>query len=232
MIGQDFPKIEWHFAGLDLLEPNAMIGDFILFCTALFLAEKIKTNFPEHPFYINWRSYYIVFAITFLLGGLGHLFYNYSGIWGKYPAWLLGMVATYFITKGMLSLWPHQQQKKRYESAALVVLLLGLLMEMGVFVWVDMSMDQSKGLFIPTLISGIGFIFSLVYIGISYQTKIHQDFKILWMAALILLPNTFIQSQKINLHQWFDRNDLSHVLLLISLILYYTVLRKTREAIN
>ena len=27
MIGQDFPKIEWHFLGLDLLEPNAIIGD-------------------------------------------------------------------------------------------------------------------------------------------------------------------------------------------------------------
>lgn len=66
MIGQDYPKIEWQFAGLDLLEPNAMIGDLILFSTALFLAAKIKTNYPQNDFYSNWRRYYLVFGWSFL----------------------------------------------------------------------------------------------------------------------------------------------------------------------
>jgi hypothetical protein len=52
----------------------------------------------------------------------------------------------------------------------------------------------------------------------------------LWLAALTLLPNAFIQSQKINLNQWFDRNDFSHVLLLISLLLYYHTIRTTQNA--
>lgn len=230
MIGQDYPKIEWQFAGLDLLEPNAMIGDLILFSTALVLAANIKTNYPQNDFYTNWRRFYRVFGWSFLFGGLGHLFYNYLGLWGKYPSWLLGMVATYFLTKGMLSLWPNVQQKAIFKKMALVLLGIGLLSELLVFICVDMTIDQSKGLFIPTLISGIGLIFSLVYVGIHYQHQIHSGYRFLWIAALLLLPSAVIQSKKINLHQWFDRNDFSHVLLLLSLILYFVALQKTKEA--
>ena len=78
MIGRDYPKIEWQFAGLDLLEPNAMIGDLILFSTALVLAAKIKTNYPQNDFYTNWIRFYLVFGWSFLFGGFGHLFYNFT----------------------------------------------------------------------------------------------------------------------------------------------------------
>ena len=230
MIGQDFPKIEWQFAGLDLLEPNAMIGDLILFSTALVLAGKIKTNYPKGDFYKNWRRFYLVFGWSFLFGGFGHLFYNYFGLWGKYPSWLLGMVSTYFLTKGMLSLWPNVQQKAIFKKMALVLLVIGLLSELLVFIWVDMTIDQSKGLIIPSVISGIGLIFSLVFVGIRYQRLYHSGYQYLWMAAALLFPSSIILSQKINLHQWFDRNDFSHVLLLLSLFLYFVALQKTKEA--
>lgn len=230
MIGQDYPKIEWQFAGLDLLEPNAMIGDLILFSTALVLAAKIKINYPQNDFYTNWIRFYRVFGWSFLFGGFGHLFYNYLGLWGKYPSWLLGMVATYFLTKGMLSLWPNIQQKAIFKKMALVLLGIGLLSELLVFIWVDMTIDQSKGLIIPSVISGIGLIFSLVFVGIRYQRLYHSGYQYLWMAAALLFPSSIILSQKINLHQWFDRNDFSHVLLLLSLILYFVALQKTKEA--
>lgn len=230
MIGQDYPKIEWQFAGLDLLEPNAMIGDLILFSTALVLAAKIKTNYPQNDFYTNWIRFYRVFGWSFLFGGFGHLFYNYLGLWGKYPSWLLGMVATYFLTKGMLSLWPNIQQKAIFKKMALVLLGIGLLSELLVFIWVDMTIDQSKGLIIPSVISGIGLIFSLVFVGIRYQRLYHSGYQYLWMAAALLFPSSIILSQKINLHQWFDRNDFSHVLLLLSLILYFVALQKTKDA--
>lgn len=230
MIGQDFPKIEWHFLGLDLLEPNAMIGDIVLFTTSLFIAKQIGQYFGSHSFYNNWRRFFIWFGWSFLFGGFGHLFYNYLGLWGKYPSWILGMVATYFLTKAMISLWPQAKQKTTFERLALTLLFIGILVEVGVFLTIDLSIDQSKGLFVPTLISGIGLIFSLAFLGVRYQKNIHPNFKLLWIAALTLLPNAFIQSQKINLNQWFDRNDFSHVLLLISLLLYYHSIKTTQNA--
>ena len=230
MIGQDFPKIEWHILGLDLLEPNAMIGDIVLFTTSLFIANQISKTMGIHPFYANWRKFYLWFGWSFLLGGFGHLFYNYLGLWGKYPSWIFGMVATYFLTKAMISLWPHAKQKSTFERLAFALLFIGMLVEVSVFLTIDLSIDQSKGLFVPTLISGIGLIFSLVFLGVRYQKTIHPNFKFLWLAALTLLPNAFIQSQKSNLNQWFDRNDFSHLLLLLGLILYFASIRATKDA--
>ena len=230
MIGQDFPKIAWDISGLKLLEPNAMIGDLVLFTTALFLAAQIRKIKNTHPFYQYWRLFFLWFGWSFLMGGLGHLFYNYLALWGKYPSWLMGMVTTFWLTKAMLSLWPQAKQKTTFERLALTLLLIGMLIEVIVFINVDLSIDQSKGLFVPTLVSGIGLIFSLVFLGVRYQKRIHPSFKFLWIAALTLLPNAFIQSQKINLNQWFDRNDFSHVLLLMSLLLYFHTLIATQNA--
>jgi hypothetical protein len=130
----------------------------------------------------------------------------------------------------MLSLWANDTQRKQFLGAAKILLALGILVECCVFYFVDLTIDQSKGLFVPTLISGIGLIFSLVVLGLRYQKLYQPQFKFFWIAALILLPNAFIQSQKINIHQWFDRNDFSHVLLLVSLCLYYYTIKATRNA--
>ncbi|MDP4723173.1 MAG: hypothetical protein NWS31_02630 [Crocinitomicaceae bacterium] len=230
MIGQDFPKIAFDFAGLALLEPNAMIGDIVLFTTSLFFAAQIRKINQTHPFYQNWRLFFLWFGWSFLFGGIGHLFYNYLHLWGKYPSWIFGMVATFFLTKGMLSLWPNDTQRKQFLGAAKILLILGIVVEVFVFYRIDLTIDQSKGLFVPTLISGIGLIFSLVVLGLRYQKLYQPQFKFFWIAALILLPNAFIQSQKINIHQWFDRNDFSHVLLLVSLCLYYFTIKATRNA--
>ncbi|MFM7006985.1 MAG: DUF6962 family protein [Flavobacteriales bacterium] len=231
MIGQDFPKIEWSIFGLDLLEPNAFIGDLLLFITSIILANKIKKQNNAHPFYKWWTQFFLLFGWSFLLGGFGHLLYNYLGLWGKYPSWLLGMVATFYLTNGMLSLWANDLQKKNFIQAAKILLFTGLAIELIVFFSVDITVDQSKGLLIPTVVSGIGLLFSLVFVGGTYHRNLDAGFRYLWLAACILLPNAFIQSQKINLHPWFDRNDFSHALLFSSLLLYYKTLRTTQHRI-
>ena len=221
MIGQDFPKIEWHFLGLDLLEPNAIIGDVILFGLSLWIASTLQTRSGNHPFYSYWRKFFLWFGWGFLFGGFGHLFYNYLGLWGKYPSWLMGMVATYFLSLAQISLWPNERQKNIFRWSATLILFSGIIIEIMVFNLVDLSIDQSKGLFVPSLISGINMLFSLVFMGTYYQKYYHSNFKFFWMAVLMLLPSALIQNQKINLHQWFDRNDFSHILLAFTLLLYW-----------
>jgi hypothetical protein len=221
MIGQDFPKIEWHFMSLDLLEPNAMLGDFILFSLSQWIAFTIRKRSESHPFYSYWHKFFNWFGWAFLCGGFGHLLYNYLGLWGKYPSWLMGMVATYYLSLAQISLWPNQIQKNFFRKSATLLLFTGIILEILVFKLVDLCDDQSKGLVVPSLFSGINMIFSLVFMGIYYQKYYHQNFKFFWMAVLMLLPSALIQNQKINLHQWFDRNDFSHILLAFTLLLYW-----------
>ena len=221
MIGHDFEKIHFDIWGFHFLEPNALIGDVILFGTSLFLAAKIKKISSKHPFYQNWRRFYLIFGFSFLLGGFGHFFYFYLGLWGKYPSWILSMLSTYFLGLAQISLWPNLRQQQLFKKAAMLLLLVGVVIELIVFNTVDLSIDQSRGLAVPSIISGIGMIFALFFLGLYYQKKYHPHFKFFWIAVLTLFPSALIQSQKINLAPWFDRNDLSHVLLFICLLFYW-----------
>ena len=61
LIGRDFDKIEISFLGLDLLEPNAFIGDTIILITAIIIALKIKKFNHQNAFFKNWILFFLVF---------------------------------------------------------------------------------------------------------------------------------------------------------------------------
>ena len=88
-IGEDFPKISWHIFDLELLEPNAFFGDLIISMVALYFGFKVHKIFKKfgHRFHIYWTLFFLITALTFFMGGLGHLLYNYWGVQGKYFAW-------------------------------------------------------------------------------------------------------------------------------------------------
>jgi len=221
MIGKDFDKIELNIWGLHFLEPNALFGDFLLFSMALFFAHRIKQLHSQHPFYLNWRRFYLLFGLSFMAGGLGHFLFAYWGLWGKYPSWILSMIATYYMSLAQISLWPNQRQQGQFKTAVALLVFLGILVEIYVFNSVDLSTDQSRGLAVPSIVSGIGMVFSLFFLGLKYQKSIHRQFNYFWIAVLLLFPSAIIQSQKINLAPWFDRNDFSHLLLVVCMVLYW-----------
>jgi hypothetical protein len=55
---------------------------------------------------------------------------------------------------------------------------------------------------------------------------INENFKFFWIGVLVLVPTSLLQIFKINPHQYFDRNDLSHIILILSLILFYQGIKK------
>lgn len=220
LIGENFDKIEFELFGLNLLEPNAFIGDTLLFIVALVFAIKTYKMGRSLPFFNQWTVFFLLFGVGFFLGGLGHLFYNYWGIPGKTPSWFLGVAATYFIERAMISLLQQPKNQKRYSqlsNAKFILACLGVLM---VTLFVDLESDYSKGMIVPTLNSTIGLVFSLGYLGYSFSKKI-TGFKWFWMSVFILFPAALLQGLKINLHPWFDKNDFSHLLLIVSLFFYY-----------
>ena len=60
-IGSDYKKIELEAFGLDLLEPNAMFGDVIIFFISLFIAFKVARMPIQGPFFVYWRAFFCGF---------------------------------------------------------------------------------------------------------------------------------------------------------------------------
>ena len=102
-----------------------------------------------------------------------------------------------------------------------VKLVLAFTGTVAVFMFVDLDVDPSKGLRTSTANTAIGLLFALAYLGARYAKQITPGFKYMWVSVLVVVPTAFFQSMKINISQYFDRNDASHVFLILGLILYY-----------
>jgi len=228
LIGTDYPKIEFEVFGLELLEPNAFIGDTFILMFSLYFYFLLNKRKGESFFIDQWRKFYLVFGVSFFLGGLAHVFFNYWGIPGKYPGWFLGMLTPFFAEQAMISIYPNLAKRPFFKKLSYAKLIILFLAEIIVLATVDISPKPELGIIVPTLSSVIGLGISLGILGAYYQRKIHPAFKYLWMSALILIPSGLFQSQKISFAQWFDRNDASHILLIVSLILYYQTLKAVK----
>lgn len=225
LIGEDFQKMEFNLFGLDLLEPNAMIGDTVILVVSLMLAYKTYKISDKSEFFRYWKWFYIIFGLGFFMGGLGHALYNYWGVPGKYASWLIGIVSVVFIELALISIYPLESKRKLLSNIAIIKLILALIVEGIILASIDLSIDPSKGLIVPTVNSVIGLGLVLGGLGYYFQKAIDPCFRFLWYSTLVLIPNTVIQGMKINIHPWFDRNDFSHVLLIIGCLIYLKSIR-------
>jgi|TARA_R110000737_G_scaffold53512_2_gene75157 hypothetical protein len=231
-IGSDFEKIEWNFQGFQLLEPNAFIGDMIISVLVIYLVFKLKRLKVKSTFNTYWLWFFIVFGLGFLTGGFGHLLYNYTGIPGKIPSYFTGILAVYFIEHAMFSIHPNPKQKKLFNKISVYKLVLVLILETLICLFVDLESNPTKGMALPTINSVIGMGFSLGYLGYQYYKKIHSSFRYLLISTFILLPSAIFLAFKINIHPWLDKNDVSHLLLIVSIILYYVCIKQYSDFVS
>lgn len=232
IIGSDYDKLELQLFGFDLLEPNTFIGDVVIFALSIFLAYKTTKLSAKGNYFLFWKWFFIVFGISFIAGGFGHLFYNYWSLPGKYLGWYSGMVATMLIEIAFLSIFPIDKWRNWLTGFAIVKMSAAFISEGIVLTYYDLSVDQSKGLFIPTLNSVLGLALAFGVLATYYKSKIDNSFRLFHLCILVLVPPVFFQLFKINFAQWFDRNDVSHVMILVSLLLYFYTIRTYAENMN
>lgn len=225
LIGVEYEKIEFQLFGLDLLEPNGVIGDLLIFGISMFFAYKIKQLGNNTPFFKLWRWFFIVFGIGFLAGGFGHLFFNYSGVPGKYASWYIGILSNVFVETAMISIHPNSRFRKiatRFSYIKLIIALIGMTWTINYF---DLYADPSKGFLFPLFASAVGVLFCHVYLGIVYTKRISKVFKYLWISFIITSPAVVVQVMKISPAQWFDKNDLAHAIMIIGMFFYYYTIK-------
>lgn len=229
LIGKDFEKIEVNIAGLHGVEPNAFLGDTVLFIVSLVLALYTFRLKERSDFNRNWTYFFIVFGFSFLAGGLGHFFFLYWGVTGKYAGWLLSVCAMYFLERAMISIHPRSSKIRLLNQIAWIKLVLALLISSMVFVWTDLDIDPQRGLLVPSINSAIGLVVCLGVLTEHYSRVGAIRFNYFQLSLLIMIPSAAVQAMKISIFPWLDRNDISHVLLFVSLILYWKGIKSFNE---
>jgi hypothetical protein len=225
-IGSNYDKIEWKVFNLNLLEPITFFGDLIIAGFCFYFAYKLLKMNTKVRFFYYWRWFFITFGISMIVGSFGHLLYNYTGAFGKWFGWLGSLITSIFLEMAFISIYPNTKIKKILYVISYVKLALMFIIELLILSFADIDKNQALGLIVPSINFFIGIGFCAGYLGYYYQKTISENFKYFWIGVLVLVPTTILQLLKINPHQYFDRNDLSHLILILSLILFYQGLKK------
>ncbi len=209
----DFEIIHFSIGGLKLQEPMALVTNWLVafFCFFVLIRTKWSASAPVKSF----RMFYLILGVSMILGGLGHLLFQYFGMYGKIPAWILGTLAGYYIGKGVLYYW-RDHPSYRFLNVFLVVksivlLVLSLVLLKFIFVAIDVIITY-------ILYSG--------YIAFRLWMKDKIEMKFFVYGILILFPSMFIFLLNINIHRYLNRDDLSHVLMLFCIIFFYNGVKR------
>jgi hypothetical protein len=199
--------IKFDLLGLHLQEPMAVItnGMISFFCFISYFRLRKWDNEANYW----WRMFYLIFGISTFFGALGHAFFLYFGVFGKFPCWITGCLANVCAARGMLAFETSVPKKSAIILIWVksgVLLALALITQKFVFVAIDA---------ILTYIAYTGvYAWELTKRGIA-------EMKFMVIGVIILLPSAFIFLLKLNPHRWLNKDDLSHLLMLTCIYFFY-----------
>lgn len=208
----EFEIIPFQILGLSLQEPMALISNWSIACFSFFAFFQLKN--AEGEFHRIWRLFFLLFGISTFFGGLGHVFYQYTGIYGKMPSWTFGVLASYAAARAMFTYFENPSLRKKAEKIVLVESVLVLLLALGMKSFLFVAIDA-----ILTYLLACGML------AVSFYRKGIRGMQ--WIAAgvIVVMPSAFIFLLKINLHRFLNRDDLSHWLMLTCIVFFYMGIR-------
>ena len=212
-------KIAFNLFGLHLLEPMALITNWIMSAFSLFAYLKLKNTAIHDVVY--WKKFFFWFAISTFFGGIGHLFFNYFDILGKFPNWITGVLSGYFAGKAIIVNLKNNALEKKYELFLIIKGAILLLASIATLKFVFVAVDA-----IITYVIFCGFMANSLY------KKGIVELKYMTYGVLVCLPSIFIFFFKINPHRWLNKDDSSHLLMLACIIFFYIGAKKRITKIN
>lgn len=208
--------IEFKMMGLTLQEPMALITNWILATFSFFAYYQLKNGMSQ--FQDLWKKFYLTLGISMFFGGMGHLFYQYTGIPGKFPSWILGIAAGIFASLAMISL--IKKENVRYILKVVLFIKSFVLLNAAIYTY---------NFFFVAIDTSLTYLFYCGYLAIKLHKKNWEGIKFMYLGVLILLPSALIFGLRINLHRWLNKDDLSHLLMLGCIVFFFIGVRTTQR---
>jgi hypothetical protein len=200
--------IRFELFGLHLQEPMALLTNWMIASFSFFAYSNLKRNVSVFQNY--WRNFYLILGISMIIGGLGHLFFYYTGIPGKFPSWSLGVLAAAFSSFAIISIWPNEKQQKSLWilviAKSAILLIVAIASRNFIFIAIDNSM---------------AYVFFCGFMGYRLFKKKYMAMKYIVIGVLVLLPSAFIFGLKLNVHRFLNKDDLSHLFMIGCISFFY-----------
>ncbi len=195
----------------------SLIMDTLIAIVCAYVLIKLKK--PIDNFSKYWRLFFLFLGISMFLGGFSHAFFQYTGMYGKKVTWIFAFLAGFYAGKGMLSLNVISQNTKKWLNVFLYVKFIVLLI---------LAFYYQEFLFV-TVDSALTYLVYCLGLGLVYTKKGFPSYKYTIWGVYLLVPTIIIFIFNIQISVWFNKNDLAHLIMIGSVILFYLGVKKYEE---
>lgn len=211
-----FEIINFDFLGFHLQEPMALVTNGFTFVFSFYAAFKLRKS--EKTIFKLFFWFYLLLGISTFFGALGHLFFQYAGLYGKIPSWITAVLAALFGGMAMLQF----KQTSTFKTISLIFLYVQSI------VLLTLSLIYMNFIFVAlnAIITYLLYFGILSFGGWLNGKHFLQSF---WIGILILLPSAFIYLLNLNIHKWFNRDDFSHILMFFCIFYFYKGIQAFQE---
>lgn len=212
-----FEIVKFTLGGYILQEPMALITNWciFLFCLFAFLTIPWQQSYSSQKF--KW--FYFFLGLSTFFGGLGHLFFIYTGMYGKFPSWIFATLAGYFVGKAILYYW---RDNKGYNFLFHFLWIKSVLL-------LSFSLVSQKFIFIA-IDAILTYLLYCGFLAWRLWKSEKNEMKYFVFGIIVLLPSAFIFLMNINFHRFLNRDDMSHILMLLCIISFYLGVKKMNLA--
>lgn len=198
-----------------ITEPVTSITDVILAIISFTLFFRVRSNCVKSEFHNAWRMFFLFMGITTAIGAITHGLADELGPKLHYDLWMLmtisPSIAVFYSIKATIQFsYANIYWTRIFNWLNIIVL--------SIFITCTLLWNNFE---ILKIHAGIGVMVILIT-HIKAMTLNHFGSGLIVSAFIISLLTIAIHSFQISLSVWFNFKDISHVMIMISLILIYT----------
>jgi len=206
-------------------EPVTSLTDIFLSIIAAVLFFRVKNNCSKGLFFDSWAMFFLFMCISTTIGTFAHGFYDAWGLKVHNTLWMLMnisvSVAVFFSIQATIVFMGAEKFLNRILLTSNTILLSGFII--STLAWNNFE--------ILKIHTAIGVIVIFATHGIALFKNHFGSERIVTAFSLSLLT-LLIHTYQVSVSKWFNFKDISHVLMMLSLMLIYSgVFRMSQNTI-
>ena len=208
------------FGGIRIDEPVTTLTDLVVAGVCIYAFIKLIKDYQQSKERTFFSFFFLGLGLGTVLGGfLGHAFlYRLHPAW-QLPGWLLSMAAISSLVLASLEI----NRKFIHLKLNWLIILLNVTAYFVLGIFATISIDFIY-VVIQTAFSLVGIV---LFIHIYGWFKSKDPGHLLFLAAVsIMIFTAAIFLFKLSLNQWINQNSISHALMALSAIIFYSGTRR------
>lgn len=206
--------------GITIQEPVTSATDLLVSLTCFILYRKIANMGRVSKVYGLFKYFFLMMSVSTLLGGLiGHAFLYLFDFGWKIPGWIISMLSIMFIERAAI-----------FHARPVLKPMLGRVLSVvnivELIIFIILAVATLDFTFVE-IHAAYGFLLVVFPLELFIYIKTKDKGSLLmFFVILSAVLSAIIHIKKISPHTWFNHLDLSHVVIMISIILLFKAMQQ------